>query len=222
MKTFSLIFLLITISFYTLSAQRGNRHNNHDHDYYDDHPFDDDIDRGNYGNNGDYTQAIYWHLVPLGYNTFNISYEMRKRVDGGERSWVFGGGVTLSNKLRRTEKGFLAEIQYRYYFDRMSPVFEMYGAPYGQLRQVTKERWIRNDSGASVQNFDEISSYSAGLLFGLKFYIFQQGILELQGGGGFMISNLEDEALPFYGNQPWEIGYTGIALRGAINIGFAF
>lgn len=220
MKTFSIIFLLLTISFYSLSAQRGDRNRGHDHDYYDDHPYgDDDVEVGNYG---DYPKAIYWHLVPLGYNTFNLSYEMRKVVEGGERSWVFGAGVTLSNKLRRTEKGFLAEVQYRYYFDRLSPVFELYGAPYGQLRQVTKERWVNDDSGMAVENFDEISSYSAGLLFGLKFYIFRQGILELQGGGGFMISNLEDDALPFYGNQPWEIGYTGIALRGAINIGFAF
>jgi len=215
MKTFSFFILFMSLCFCSLSAQRGNHHND-----YDDHPYgDDDVVMGNYS---EYSQAIYWHLVPLGYNTFKVSYEKRKIVEGGERSWVFGGGVTLSNKLRRSESGYSFELQYRYYFDQVSPVFEMYGAPYAQFRKVTKERWIRNDSGISVQNFDEISSYSAGLLFGLKFYLFQQGILELQGGGGFMISSLEEEALPFYGNQPWEIGYTGIALRGAINVGFAF
>lgn len=190
----------------------GSYGNGYDHEYDD------------YGYEGNmYDQAVYWHLVPLGYNTFQLSYEMRHLAeDGGIRAWLFSGGLTLSNKLRQAEQGFMGEVQYRYYFNRMGPNFELYGAPYAQFRKLSRERGTLDAQGAYVESFDNITSFSGGILFGLHFFLFDQFIIELQGGGGFAISQIPDDVNGFYGDNPWEVGYTGISVKGGINIGFAF
>ena len=207
-----------------------NKKHRHQHNEYDNHPYDDN----DYGSNDGYhdydyngrmmfDQAVYWHLVPLGQNTFQVSYEMRKMaIDGGIRAWLFSGGITLSNKRKKEQKGFLGELQYRYYFNQLGPNFELYGAPYVQFRQISIERGSYNDQNEYVQSFDDLSSFSGGVLFGLHFLLFDQLILELQGGGGFMNSNVPEDADRYYGDNPWEIGYTGIAVKGSINVGFAF
>lgn len=197
------------------AQRRNNRHSNNSHGHGHD----------SYNNEFTiYDQAAYWHLVPLGYNTFQVSYEQRQQaLDGGIRGWLFSAGLTLSNKIQNEQKGFMGEVQYRYYFKRVAPNFEMYGAPYAQFRKLSIERGdTYDDNGQYIRTLDDISSFSGGILFGLHFFLFDQLILELQGGGGFMNSKVPEEARFRYGDNPWEVGYTGISVKGGINIGFAF
>ncbi len=194
---------------------RNDHHHHTDHDdHYDDgyHPYDhQDL----YTN--DYKNAMYWYLIPLYYSTFQIGYERIKTTEDYRRQgMLYSVGIILSSNRRSNRNGVQGEFQYRFYFDQANPQIDLFGGPYAQLEKVK----VENDE---FETIDDILSLGGGLGFGAKLYIFNQGIIEAQIGGGVRYSNVPEERKDYYKDtKPWDFGYTGVLARGSISIGFAF
>ncbi len=220
-----LILLLLFICQVSI-AQRHDRdrdrhskdhhhHTDHDHDdHYDDgyHPYDhDDL----YSN--DYKNAMYWYLIPLYYSTFQVGYERIKTTEEFRRQGIlYSLGIILSSNRRSNRNGVIGEIQYRFYFDQANHQLDLFGGPYAQIEKVK----VENEELATL---DDILSLAGGLGFGAKLYVFNQGIIEVQLGGGVRYSNVPEERKEYYKDaKPWDFGYTGVLARGSVSIGFAF
>jgi len=162
-----------------------------------------------------YKNSFYWYLPPLYYQTFQAGYERFFINDFKRRSLHGSIGIILGSERLSSKDGFALEGQYRFYFDQFNPKIDMYGAPYFQYDNVGIER----------PNFDleTISSMSGGLVMGIKLFVFRQGIIEFQAGGGWRKSIIPKESQQFYERvKAWEFGFTGVFGRGTVAVGFAF
>jgi len=162
-----------------------------------------------------YKNSFYWYLPPLYYQTFQIGYERFVNQEFKRRSIHGSLGIILGSERRSSKNGFLFEAQYRIYFDLRNEKIDLFGAPYFQFDNVEIQR-IGEDPEA-------VSSFSGGLIMGGKLFVFRQGIIEIQLGGGFRKSNVPEDSKEYYSRvNSLEFGYTGVFVRGTVGIGFAF
>ncbi len=208
-KVFICFFCLYC--FNVLSAQRNDEYYSHESIEHDDdyHPFEDDLIENSFEN------CIYWSLIPLTYQTFQMAYEKIIIKDHKRRGIMVTAGIVLTNKVNDTKRGFVGEGQYRFYFNQFHEKIDFFGAPYIQSDNVT----ITRSSGVE----DGIFSLAGGLVFGGKLYIFEQGVIELTLGGGFRNSWVPEESASIYQrSKAFDFGYSGVSPRIGIQIGFAF
>ncbi len=209
------IILTILICFFTLNVHTvaqtwgGNDDDDDTIRSTDTNPYERDFIINPYKN------SFYWYLPPLYYQTFQVGYE-RFIVRDFKRRSIFGSlGIILGSERLSSKDGFSFEGQYRLYFDQAHEKIDLYGAPYFQFDNVEIQR--KNEDAETV------SSFSGGLVMGAKLFVFRQGIIELQVGGGFRKSNTPEDSQEAYDRvKAWEFGYTGVFGRGTVAVGFAF
>ena len=162
-----------------------------------------------------YKNSFYWYLPPLYYQTFQIGYERFVNQEFKRRSILGIFGIILGSERLSSKDGFSFEAQYRVYFDVGNEKIDLFGAPYLQFDNVEIQR--KNEDP------EKVSSFSGGLTMGGKLFVFRQGIIEVQLGGGFRKSYVPKDSKELYDRvDALEFGFTGVFARGTVGIGFAF
>ncbi len=190
-------------------------------------------------NNGDVTsnkkdksndRKNFFYLNPFPFltNTFQINYE--RFLPNNKIGLLFSGGYTLVDCYEDGKKGGSGEIHLRFYLtdteNKTRRLF--YFSPY------LKYQYIETISGYYLWDYDKneyyfidkhesyVSSYSGGLLIGLKWIFQTQLTFDLYIGGGIQYSDIKGEHRGSSGLGDYYGNYTGPLPKLGIQFGYNF
>lgn len=159
----------------------------------------------------------------LFFSNMTLSYERLFQSTG----IAVSGGITLKDDRRETKKGINVELQYRLYpkLNRESAFQGMYLAPYFMYKYL--DETIRNDCGYYSETFGcfptvkkgKFNAYGMGIVFGMKVAIVRRLVFAFELGGGLRYAEGDRQSGNYDIVHP---GYTGIAPKADISIGYFF
>ena len=179
--------------------------------------------------------GLYLNVLPLLTKTLQLTYE-RELLN--ENSFVICPRYTYVNKNNFKGCGLGIELQYRInlskqfekkaikdYDKYFKPLVKSYFSPfvtYDYIEATCTYEYIYD-----IPENISISSFSGGIIFGLKFPVTQQLFFDTYSGAGFRNSKNHGRVGWFYPEGGifehfFRPGYSGVFLKTGIQIGFVF
>lgn len=166
-------------------------------------------------------------------NTFQLLYER----DYSKGSFLLAGDALVIRNKDEETLGFGAEIQPRItvYSQNVTSTKRgktssyhayIYGAPYLRYRYIdatyTKDSMMYDIWGTLIgtittRETDIISSFSGGVVLGVRFTFVKKLSLDLFAGGGVKFSDINGNKNRY--GQVFDYGYTGILPKGGMKLG---
>ena len=190
--------------------------------------------------------GLYLNVLPLLTKTLQLTYErellnensfvicpkytyVNKNIDNYETYKGRGSGIELQYRINLSKQ--LEKKAIKDYDKYFKPLVKSYFSPFVTYDYVgatcTNDGYeydIYTDEFIYIYNTENISisSFSAGIVFGLKFPVTQQLFFDTYLGAGFRDSKYHGDYLYEMFSSWFRPGYSGIFLKTGIQIGFIF
>ena len=116
---------------------------------------------------------------------------------------------------------------------KQTSIVDIYSAPYIQYFRL---KYVDENVTYLTKGFEEnlyikgeplvdiINAYEAGIMLGIEIAIHQRFIIEMFGGAGYRVADVQSTpySFPQVSTGYWSRGYTGLVPRMGINFGFTF
>lgn len=171
------------------------------------------------------TNLLSFSIPRLFMNNFSVQYE---RILSDHTSMAISGGIILKENRGDSRIGGNGEFQFRMYPAIMrEKVFQgVYFAPYANYRYVDIEEsyyyyhYYPEPAEEVDRRHEYYSTLGGGIVVGAKIAIMQRVVFSFEVGGGMRYSTGTKEDGRYY--DITDYGFTGIAPRADIGLGFFF